>query len=118
MAIQFLWEIGYFHCLLDFSNVYFSTAVWTGILIGFGIQTVLLSKCRRIVTKYAVVGFTAIAAVVCDFACQGMIGWELMGGLLIYGAVLAIFIGASMACVARFLAGMIHDLQNGAPHET
>ncbi len=96
-----LWEIGFFHLLVNFENAWLSVACWGCILFGFAVQTLLFAKCKGPV-KWVFGGVVLAAAVAGEVLSHIITGWDLLGLLLIYGAFVCCLVGVLAAvAVAR-----------------
>lgn len=92
-----------FTCLVNWTNSYVSATIWISILLGGGIQYLLLKKSKKKAARHSFAVIVALAVLVCEFICQAATGWDLFGWLIIYGIVLSLLIGAGAAYLIRFL---------------
>lgn len=102
LGIKELWDIGFFHFLLNWTNGYISMVIWVCVLIGAGIQYLLIKKCKSKTARLSLVIIAALAALACEFICQVVTGWNLFGWLIIYGLVIAILLGSIIVWVICF----------------
>ena len=94
-----LWEIGFFHVLVNFGNPWLSLLCWGCILFGFAVQTLLLKKCKGPV-KWAFGGVLLAAAAAGEVLSHIITGWDLLAVLVIYGAFVCCLLGVLAAVAA------------------
>jgi len=96
LAIEKAWEIGFFHTLINFNSPVVSVIAWVSLLLGVGIQLLILKKAKKKSSRWAFVVVLAILLIAAECACQIIIGWDLIVYLILYGAVLLMLVGAGL----------------------
>lgn len=96
LAIGQLWEVGFFHGMFDFSNPFLSVGIWLCLLLGAAVQFVLLLRCKSRRWRGSFAALLIALLVACEFACQAITGWDLLGWLIIYGGMLVMLLGAGI----------------------
>ncbi len=99
-GILMLIEIGFFGAFIDLSNLYLTIPMYLLVLIGFGVQSLLLKCCRAGWRRWTFAAALLAGAAAGEIACAVITGWDLLGVLILYGFVLCLAIGA-LAAVAR-----------------
>ena len=89
-----LFEIGFFTAFVNFSSPLLSAIVYFLVVLGFVIQFFLRKRWGLLVA-------TASAAVLCEIAAQAITGWDRIGVLVIYGAVVCMLIGELIAFIVN-----------------
>jgi len=73
-----------------------SVIAWVSLLLGVGIQLLILKKAKKKSSRWAFVVVLAILLIAAECACQIIIGWDLIVYLILYGAVLLMLVGAGL----------------------
>ena len=105
LAFEKAWEIGFFHTLINFNSPVVSAIAWASLLLGAGTQLLILKKAKKKAIRWAFMVILAVLLVAAECACQIIIGWDLMLYLILYGAVLLMFVGAGLCAIVAMLLG-------------
>lgn len=105
LAFEKAWEIGFFHTLINFNSPVVSAIAWASLLLGVGIQLLILKKAKKKASRWAFMVILSVLLVAAECACQIIIGWDLMLYLILYGAVLLMLVGAGICTLIFVMAG-------------
>ena len=99
LSIFELMEVGFFDAFWNWGNVYLTAAVYLCVLIGCGIQYLLLKKCQTSSLRWMLVGLCAFGVLFLEYTLYFINGWESLGLLLLYGGVLCVLLGAVLMTI-------------------
>lgn len=96
MLISQKWEVGILEALLRPDVLPLFAGAWVFLLLGAGVQLLLLKKCTG-TGRWAVVFFTVVTALICEVGVRVMGGWD--GVLFAVGARYAVYplLGAALS---------------------
>lgn len=98
MLLSQRWEIGVLEALTRPDVLPLFVGAWVFLLLGVGVQLLLLKKCTGL-GRWAVVIFSVATAVICEVGVRVMGGWD--GVLFAVGARYAVYplLGAGLCAV-------------------
>ena len=102
-----LFEIGFFMCLFNFSNIWLSITEWFCVLVGFLIQYILLRKGRGMATKWGFPCLLLVGIIISECMVWTITGWDRLAVALIYGFIVCLMLGAVLAWLVYRLPGWI-----------
>ncbi len=108
LGIMMAWEVGCFMLPFTTENPPLTVAFWLILLLGFGIQYLLLSKARRRLVRWSFIALLVPCMLAGEVSCQVITGWDLLGCIMLYFGVITLFIGA-------LLATLLHRLRHRQP---
>lgn len=102
-AILELWEVGLFQAPFLITQPYLFFGFWIAFFLAFGIQWLLLKKCKRRGGQRSFAGFTLAGLVVSEVLCQVITGWDLIACWVLYALFLTFALGIGLASLLHFL---------------
>ncbi|MBQ8599157.1 MAG: hypothetical protein IJ411_03475 [Oscillospiraceae bacterium] len=100
-------DIGFFQCFFSFEeNPWLFTAGWIVLLLGAGLETLLLKKKK----PWRLPAVLLLLCVLGEVLCQCITGIELLAALILYGLAIVLLMGAVMALI---LHALIHRRRGG-----
>lgn len=103
LGIMMAWEIGCFMLPFTTENPPLTIAFWLTLLLGFGIQYLLLSKARRRWLRRSFIALLVPCLLLGELSCQVITGWDLLVCIVLYFGVITLFTGALLATLLHRL---------------
>ena len=96
-------EIGFLDGFFAFDVQPLNLFIWACMLAGFLIQYMVLKKGKRPYIKWIFPALLLVGIAVCEYLTWVIIGWDLLGILIVYWGVVCLAMGAGVAWIVSKL---------------